>query len=671
MKRTIASLALLRMVWDKYKKDYIEVFVPFIVTLISKKKYRVITEGIIRQDFKEEYGLLIPYYPMITLLRRTQTRGYIEKKDKKQNIYVPVKNLVDGDEFAENAITLERKYNRVLECFKDFCSKYEVELDLEGADRILIAFLKEYDLDILFASREMRSLLPDVSTNDKEIFLISKFIQEANQTDPDIFGFMVDIAFGHIIANAILYNVDLEKFQGKLSSNCYLDTGILFDLLGINYETRQSASKELVKSFTNNGSKVYVFRHTYDELLGILNSCIDWVDNDLYDPSKASRTLLFFKDQGFTGSEVESFILSIDKKLKELNIDIVSAPDPNDKDMLSYQIDEKGFLELLIKTYKQQNPYFDESDKDFTLYQDVKSISAVNKLRRGYKPLKLSDAKHIFITSNSTLAYASRQYENQELASKEGYDANSYFFIPSTMTDIFIGTLLWGQSPSSDFLYSINQKKLISNCYASMQPTKQLLKKFADAAEREYKKGTVNKDEYTLLKVSRMARNLLSEETLNDPDLFTEKTIPEILEEMRNVIRVEEESKFNIERGDLESRDRQLAETLDITNRKLVNEINEKSTIINNIETNADRVSGVIGQIALIVLALLAVVAVVCQFIPSLLGDNLIVRILLGVVAFIFTMASLFTGFNIIGARDSIKKKIKLFIIYRFIKADE
>jgi hypothetical protein len=77
MKRTIASLALLRMNWNKYKKDYIEVFVPFIVTLISKKKYHVINEEVIRGDFKEEYGLSIPYYPMITILRRTKkTRLY-------------------------------------------------------------------------------------------------------------------------------------------------------------------------------------------------------------------------------------------------------------------------------------------------------------------------------------------------------------------------------------------------------------------------------------------------------------------------------------------------------------------------------------------------------------------------------------------------------------------
>ncbi|TRZ53402.1 hypothetical protein D4S03_01850 [bacterium] len=302
MKRTIASLALLRMNWDKYKKDYIEVFIPFIVTLISKKKYKVISEEVVRKDFKEEYGLLIPYYPMITLLNRTKKRGYIKKSDEREKTYIPVKDLVDADEFSENAAALERKYNNVLENFIAFCRTFEVVVEPEGADRILIAFLKEHDLDILFASREVRSLLPDVSTTDREMFLISKFIQEANQKLPEVFGFMVDIAFGHIIANSILYDINLEKFQGKISSNCYLDTGILFDLLGINYEPRESASKELLQSLIHSGSKIFVFRHTYDELIGILNGCVEWVENELYDPSRASRTLLYFKDQGCTAS---------------------------------------------------------------------------------------------------------------------------------------------------------------------------------------------------------------------------------------------------------------------------------------------------------------------------------------------------------------------------------
>ncbi|TRZ53401.1 hypothetical protein D4S03_01845 [bacterium] len=354
--------------------------------------------------------------------------------------------------------------------------------------------------------------------------------------------------------------------------------------------------------------------------------------------------------------------MCIDQRLKDLKINITQAPDLNDKEIQRFQMDEKGFYELIVNTYKLRNPYFDESDKDFTLYQDVKSISAVNNLRRGQKPLKLSDARHIFITSNSTLAFASRQYEYKDADQNNGDLGRTYFFIPTAMTDIFIGTLLWGQS-SSIAINSINQKKLISNCFAAMQPTKQLLKKYIEAAEREYQKGTVTEDEYTLLKVSRMARNLLAEETLNDPDLFTERTIPEILNDIRDNIRVEEEAKFKKDREEFESRDKQRKETLDFVNQELSTTKGDKERLLNNVENVAEKISGGIARFMFIVLAFLAIIAVVFQFLPSIFGNNIIVRWVLGIAALAFTLASLFTGFNITGAKDSIKRKIKLFVV--------
>lgn len=226
MKRTIASLALLRMNWDSYNRDYIEIFVPFIVTLINKKKYKVFTEETIRKDFEGEYGLAIPYYPMITILNRTKTRGYIKRLNGKE--YTPVANLVEAEEFSENAMILEREYNNVVKGFISFCQfNFNFDVSAESADRILIAFLKDHDLDIIFASHRGKTILPEVTTSEQEKFLINRFVQEIVTSEPETFAFIVDISMGHILANTILYDVNLENFHGKIASNCYLDTGII------------------------------------------------------------------------------------------------------------------------------------------------------------------------------------------------------------------------------------------------------------------------------------------------------------------------------------------------------------------------------------------------------------------------------------------------------------
>jgi hypothetical protein len=80
-------------------------------------------------------------------------------------------------------------------------------------------------------------------------------------------------------------------------------------------------------------------------------------------------------------------------------------------------------------------------------------------LRGGNKPTKLHEAGHIFITTNSSLAFASRLYELQSAEEK-------YFFIPAALTDVFVGTLIWLQSPSK--VAEINKKRLIASCFAAL-----------------------------------------------------------------------------------------------------------------------------------------------------------------------------------------------------------
>jgi len=78
MDNAITSLAVLKVNWEHLKKDYIENFVPFIATLIKKCNYGVIDVNTVCNDFKKEFGLIIPYHPMCTILTRSQKRGLIK-----------------------------------------------------------------------------------------------------------------------------------------------------------------------------------------------------------------------------------------------------------------------------------------------------------------------------------------------------------------------------------------------------------------------------------------------------------------------------------------------------------------------------------------------------------------------------------------------------------------
>jgi hypothetical protein len=160
MNNTIASLALLKTNWDSNipRKDYLENFVPFMVTLIYKRDYKTVKVNTICKDFETEYGLRIPYHPMLTILSRTLAGGYLEKK--RHGDFVPVRaKIVDG-EFSAVVLEQERKYKRVLEQFIQFSlATYKETLSEIEAESAFISFLKDHDLDILFINQDINTLL--------------------------------------------------------------------------------------------------------------------------------------------------------------------------------------------------------------------------------------------------------------------------------------------------------------------------------------------------------------------------------------------------------------------------------------------------------------------------------------------------------------------------------
>ena len=160
MNNTIASLALIKVNWDNETKrqDFIENFVPFIATLLNRKNYATVDVNVVCPDFEQEFGLKIPYHPMMAILSRTMKNGFIQRKNN--NYYPEKKKLLEAD-FTEVALDQERKHKLVVNEFMAFCSqKYNITINEADADNIFIAFLKEHDLDILFINNGKESILP-------------------------------------------------------------------------------------------------------------------------------------------------------------------------------------------------------------------------------------------------------------------------------------------------------------------------------------------------------------------------------------------------------------------------------------------------------------------------------------------------------------------------------
>lgn len=635
MKRTVSSLAILKVNWDFLKKDYIENFIPFIATLIIKKDYATIIVDEICKGFSEEFGLIIPYHPMVTIINRARKRGLIKRV--KGNYYTVKEKALELD-FGSVAKEQERKLQKVINVFnsfiKDKYSKYCDEIDNEKAEAIIISFLKKYDLDILFASQE-KSVLPDVPPSLKENFLVNMFIKYSYENEPDIFNFIVDIAVGYVLANAIIYNQH-RWFDTKLRGvYFYFDTRFILRLLGIEGDKRQTAYIDFLNSIKEQGGKLLCFRHNQDELMAILENCLKWIDKPNIDFLRAGSALNFFIQEGYKQSDIEDFINKVVNTLTQHSINIVDTP--HSLKYQEYQIDEGKLKEVIVSTYKETMPGFQEKEVEFTILRDINSISAIYKLRKGGTPKNIREAGHVFVTTNSGLANANRKFE----LSLPDYT----YALPGCLTDVFVGTAIWLQSPAK--ISILNEKKLIADCYAALQPSNLLIKKLVIEADKLKKLGTVTDEEYYLLRSSRVARELLSVKTMGDPDNFTDRTPDEILGEIHERIRKEEEKRFITERVEHE-KTKIILESVE----------EEKQFILLKIRKTAGILSNIIGcscyALGLIFIGLF----LFDQIYPTYFQNTLFKKALI-ILTVIINIGSFVYGMNLKNIKDKLRQWIE------------
>ncbi|MHA1215638.1 MAG: hypothetical protein ACTSPG_10080 [Candidatus Hodarchaeales archaeon] len=635
MKRALSSFVIIKNNFDE-GKDYIGAFVPLVLLLLENKKYQKVNIETICQDFQNEYGIQIPRHPMITIVNRLKPK-YVtliagEYRINQEEVGKTTKRISYTEEIT--------KYKWLLNHFISFCEGFtsEITLTIEKADQLFTNFFKEHDLDIIFAASGEKtiSLLPNDTGKEesRERYLVNRYVNILMNQGGEHAKYLIDCAIGHNYASTILYR-EFANIRGKgFAEKYYLDSNLLFDLAGINGEFRKKSIVDFLSLLVSKKSKLFVFRHNYEEFLQIIESCLDWIDRKFYDPGKASRSLQYFKDVGCTSIEIKAFITQIPHVLDTNKIKIVDTPDPNiDK---YYQISEETLKNTILDAYSSSGRAFNEEERRDTLQRDIVSISSIYKLRRGRVPTNLNDVTHVFVSCNSGLAYASTKFE--KIVLKRGF-----FTVPTVLTDTFVGTMIWASKPA-DIVADFSRSKLIAYTNAVIQPSPVLIKTFTQQVQEAEKSSTnpISEDSALILLESGLSRYMLSDITLGDPNRVTDKTPYEVLEELKKTLSAEEHAKAEkaIQVATNEREDKERVE------RDLFNQQNSVKNWIN-------RTANTVKWIIVILFSLVSFVSL--GF--AIFGNQ--VSLIVKVIEYVIGSLGLLTGFSVWKFGKKVEDKVK------------
>ena len=530
--RALNTLAILQVNMAILRMDYLDSFIPLIATVLCRQPHQKVETRILIKSITEEYGIVIPYHPMVSLLNRAAVRGMIRKNSSYD--YEVVKEKVEEMKISPIAVEQTRKFAYVVERLTEFCKSRSDEPETiteESASLELLNFLDRESHCLVTA--QMTSYRDDSNAR----YRVGSFVLNAFEKEPEIFKYLTEIAVGHMISYALTFCDEApDNWTGLQDVTVFLDTDLCLEAIGLAERNKVDACLEIIDSLRESGASLKIFAHTYSELQSILERCINWVEHKEYDPSIAMPVLRFMVTRGWTKTRAQKLLLELKAHLYDHKITVM----PIGQQQHGFGLNQYSRLRTgLVDTYVSYSQDFDPAQRELTIERDTDSLSYVHGLRTVATPTTLQEAKFIFLTGNTGLAKACRLFQQTENSQR--------VHVPICLTDTQLGTIMWVQSPAK--LEAVNRTKLIADCYAAIQPTPQTIRKYASTIERLRAEEKISADECYMLRTHETAFALLGEKTRGDSDSYRDRTAEQILEELKSQESAKERQKYEDECG--------------------------------------------------------------------------------------------------------------------------
>lgn len=504
MEKFLVNMAVVKVNWDQSQQDILDNYIP----LVSYTLYQHPSDIVSLEEFKEKFRELaefdIPTGAIISLLKRASKKhGLLQKQQHGQ--YEIDRKRLKSNTYAETRDSERRKYNQLKRAFRSFCTD-QLNSSIEESEVDQYFFETLYDIaPALFARVSDIEHLDPAALSNKQ-YLVSRFITYAVDSDPTSFEAILSFVRGAMLTETFYYSHPSDIRKKMRSVKVFFDTQFLLRALGLCDKRLAEPCRELVSMLQAMGVKMRAFRHTYDEMHGILHAAATQLQ-------KQGRLLTrrpgdvfdYFNRTNSTSSDVELAIATLEINLRRLGISIEEKPGHTKE----YGINEVALGEALEIEFQTQN--------QAARNHDIDCLAAVHRLRLGKKMEYLESCNAIFITTNAALARVSSSFFGTE------YEHSN---VPVCMGDQVFTTLIWLKAVKK--IPNLPKEQLVASCYAATTPSEALWTKYVKEADKLKAQGNVGEGDYAVLVHSLEARDKLMELTLGEDEIL-HGTVEEVL----------------------------------------------------------------------------------------------------------------------------------------------
>lgn len=513
---TLTSLAMLKVHIDQ-GKDYLDYLRPFILQVLVDQKPDPVTDRIVRDHIRAQFGLEIPERAVQVVLKRLSRDLPLEKQE---GVY-RITGALPNPGIIEEKSKAERHIQAVVSGLTEFSKGTVKEFTTsDEAVTAICAFLAEFNIPCLRAYLRGTAIPTIDGKRDSDIVRVSEYVLHLQKADPERFDSFLIMVQGHMLANALLCP-DLQYAPKTYNGvTFYLDTPLLVRRLGLEGEPKRTAIENLIGLLRNLGATVGTFSHSRDELERVLKGAAQNVD------ARDGRGAIVIEARrnGTTKSDLLLLAGQLDEKLAQAMIEVKDTP----RYIADFQIDEKAF----DKALGDEVAYFNPRAKEY----DINSVRSIYVLRKGRSPRNVERSGAVLVSSNTGFSRAAFEYGLRHEESRE---------VSSVITDFSLANMAWLKAPMG--APSLPTTEILAFSYGALQPSKELLNKYLLEIDRLEKQGKITAIDHQLLRSSTLAQEELMRLTLGDEDALTEETVTETLRRVSSEIRKEETGKLTAE----------------------------------------------------------------------------------------------------------------------------
>lgn len=497
-----------------YKAGYLgnnilDTYFALVANMILEEHLTIIEDTEIASKIQERYQVELPL-PFIRQILGVGVKNkcFIEDHGKYS---IAIEEL---SKYGFSETDFNERWEQLILSFETYCREKTIDFSSVTISDFILKILDETD-DVIFTSdtTEDGSGIPPME------YAWYSFVKNQAEAQTELYAFIAAISASNITRQALFFDGETKADYSDL--HVYLDSPIIFALLGMDDASRTDSYKTLISDMLEANCNIHVLDHNFQEVDGIIARAASWANSTAYDLRKANNAARFFHDSQMSDEEITDFCESIEDKLNDLGVTVIETNYDIFQD--KFQEDEDCLFDMVKNRYLEHG-YELRQEKEESIRVDVRSIIMVYRKRQGQTATRLQNAKHIMLTSNNAIANVSKKYESNR-SIQAGH-------IPACISADLFGAILWLNSPLQ--MQEYQKKKVLADCYAFLKPNKVLLDKYIQSLDEAKAADKIDEKTFLFLRTHKVVLDSLMDITQGDYARFNSNTYLEVYDDIQS-----------------------------------------------------------------------------------------------------------------------------------------